>query len=44
MTIQPKNLYFAPDVHIVNITLERGFAASEDNGFEQPEYGGSNDL
>lgn len=39
-----KPIYVAPVVHIVNIALERGFAVSADDNFEQPEYGGADNL
>lgn len=36
--------YYAPDMRSVTISLERGFAASVEDNFEQPEYGGSDNL
>lgn len=39
-----KPIYIAPVVHIVNIALESGFAVSADDNFEQPEYGGADNL
>lgn len=40
--IVKKPLYFAPAVRECALVIERGFAAS--GGFEQPEYGGEDDL
>ena len=40
--IVKKPLYFAPAVRECELVIERGFAAS--GGFEQPEYGGEDDL
>lgn len=39
-----KTIYIAPVVRIVSIALERGFAVSADDSFEQPEYGGADNL
>lgn len=39
-----KTIYVVPVVHIVSIALERGFAVSADDNFEQPEYGGADNL
>lgn len=36
--------YTAPDFCAVDISIERGFAASDESGFEQPEYGGADNL
>lgn len=36
--------YSAPDMRLVTIRLERGFALSVEDNFEQPEYGGSDNL
>lgn len=36
--------YSAPEVHLVVFSLERGFATSAESGFEQPEYGGAENL
>ena len=36
--------YYYPQLYCVKINLERGFAASVDSGFEQPEYGGEDNL
>ena len=36
--------YSAPDMRLVTICLERGFAHSVEDNFEQPEYGGSDNL
>lgn len=40
--IVKKPLYFAPALRECALVIERGFAAS--GGFEQPEYGGEDDL
>jgi hypothetical protein len=36
--------YTAPYFCAVEISIERGFAASDESGFEQPEYGGADNL
>jgi hypothetical protein len=36
--------YTAPELCAVAIFVERGFADSEESGFEQPEYGGADNL
>lgn len=36
--------YSAPYMRLVTIRLERGFALSVEDNFEQPEYGGSDNL
>lgn len=38
------SFYSAPDMRLVAIRIERGFALSVEDNFEQPEYGGSDDL
>ena len=40
--IVKKPLYFTPALRECALVIERGFAAS--GGFEQPEYGGEDDL
>lgn len=37
-----KQFYFAPSLREVSVRLECGFAPS--GGFEQPEYGGEDNL
>ena len=36
--------YTAPELCAVAISVERGFADSEESGFEQPEYGGADNI
>ena len=37
-------LYNHPSVRIVEINIERGFSQSETDGFEQPGYGGEDNI
>ena len=37
-------LYNQPSVRIVEINFERGFSESETDAFEQPEYGGEDNI
>ena len=37
-------LYNQPSVRIVEINIERGFSESETDAFEQPGYGGEDNI
>jgi|GEM_PF-3736179 len=36
--------YIAPEIDSFDMPIERGFAISDNGGFEQPEYGGADEL
>ena len=36
--------YKTPELRTVRVTLERGFAISAEGGFEQPEFGGEDNI
>ena len=38
------SLYTHPYVRIVEVNIERGFSESETDGFEQPGYGGEDNI
>ena len=39
-----ERLYIVPMVRNIDVVIERGFAESEADEFEQPEYGGEDNI